>query len=81
LSLKSLSAFICVYLRFLFLQIILLLVTRLRNKRLWLALGAYAGLALLAYLTLDGAFRAMVWIFCAGLTVMTLARALLTSDS
>ncbi|MBI3667007.1 MAG: hypothetical protein HY236_12440 [Acidobacteria bacterium] len=40
-----------------------------------MALGAYAALAALAYFTLDGVFRAMVWIFCAGLAAMTLARA------
>jgi len=40
-----------------------------------MALGAYAALALLAYLTLDGPLRAMVWILCGGLAVMTLARA------
>ena len=49
--------------------------SRLKNKRVYPALGAYAILALLAYLTLDGPFRALVWIFCGGLTVMTLARA------
>ena len=48
---------------------------RLKNKRLFPALGAYAILALLAYFTLDGPFRALVWLFCGGLTVMTLARA------
>lgn len=47
----------------------------LKNKRLYQALGAYAILALLAYLTLDGPFRALVWFLCGGLTVMTLARA------
>ena len=49
--------------------------TPLRNKRLWSALGAYALLALLAYLTLEGPFRFVIWIFCGGLAVMTLARA------
>jgi hypothetical protein len=48
---------------------------RLRNTRLWWALAAYAILALLAYLTLDGAFRVMIWLFCGGLAIMTLARA------
>ncbi|GEM_PF-4057484 len=48
---------------------------RLRNKRLWWALAAYAFLALLAYLTLDGPFRVMIWLFCGGLAIMTLARA------
>lgn len=48
---------------------------RLKNKRVWMALGAYAVLALLAYVTLEGPFRIVVWLFCGGLTVMTLARA------
>lgn len=38
-------------------------------------MGAYAALALAAYATLDGPFRLVVWIFCGGLAVMTLARA------
>ena len=48
---------------------------RLRNKRLWSALGAYALLALIAHFTLGELFRAVVWIFVAGLAVMTIARA------
>ena len=48
---------------------------RLKNKRLYAALAAYALLALLAYTTLDGPFRIMIWLFCGGLAVMTLARA------
>ena len=40
---------------------------------MWCALGAYATLAGLAYFTLEGSFRLMVWIFCGGLAVLTLA--------
>jgi hypothetical protein len=47
----------------------------LKNKRMWRAMGAYVLLGLIAHLTLDGAFRLVVWIFCGGLAVMTLARA------
>jgi hypothetical protein len=36
-------------------------------------LGAYAALAGLAQATLQDPFRAMVWIFCGGLAVLTLA--------
>ena len=35
------------------------------------AMGAYAVLALLAALTLDGLFRVAVWIFLGGLAVKT----------
>ncbi len=40
--------------------------------RLYSAMGAYAVLALLALLTLDGAWRLGVWIFLGGLAVKTL---------
>ena len=40
---------------------------------MWSALGVYAALAGLAHVTLRDPFRAMVWIFCAGLAVLTLA--------
>ena len=40
------------------------------SRFLW-ALGAYAVLALLATLTLDGNLRAAVWILLGGLTVKT----------
>jgi hypothetical protein len=42
------------------------------KKRLQWAFGAYAALAVLALLTLDGAFRAAIWILLAGLTAKTL---------
>lgn len=41
------------------------------KPRLRWALLSYAALALLAGLTLDGLFRAAVWIFVAGLGVKT----------
>ena len=41
------------------------------NTRLVAALGAYAALALLAGLTLDGLLRNAVWILMAGLAVKT----------
>ena len=44
--------------------------------RLWVALAAYAGLALAAYVLLeDERFRWLVWVLLGGLGVMTLARA------
>ena len=46
-----------------------------RNKRLWPALGAYAALALAAYASLEGPLRSLVWVFCGGLAVLTLAHA------
>jgi hypothetical protein len=42
------------------------------NYRLYWALGAYAVLALLALFTLDGLFRAGVFIFLGGLAAKTL---------
>jgi hypothetical protein len=41
------------------------------RNRFFTAMGSYAILALLAGLTLDGVFRAAVWIFLAGLAVKT----------
>lgn len=41
------------------------------NTRLVAAMGAYAALALLAGLTLDGLLRNAVWILMAGLAVKT----------
>jgi hypothetical protein len=41
------------------------------NKRLVLAMSAYAALAILAGLTLDGKLRLAVWIFMAYLAVRT----------
>ena len=41
------------------------------QKRFYLALGAYALLAVLATFTLDGKFRVGVWIFLGGLTLKT----------
>ena len=38
-------------------------------------MSAYALLSALAYFILDQPFRLIVWIFCGGLAVMTLARA------
>lgn len=40
--------------------------------RLYTALSAYAFLALLAAFTLDGIFRAAIWILMAGLAAKTL---------
>jgi hypothetical protein len=42
------------------------------TSRIYLAMGAYAVLALLAFFTLDGLFRAGVWIFLGGLAAKTL---------
>jgi len=56
-------------------KIILDLETTLRHRRLLVALTGYAALAAAAWLLLEGVFRAAVWIFVAGLAVMTLARA------
>ncbi len=42
------------------------------NKRLAAALAAYAVIALLAGLTLDGKLRLAIWILLAGLAVKTL---------
>jgi hypothetical protein len=39
---------------------------------MWGALATYGALAWLAQLTLEDPFRAMVWIFCGGLAVLTL---------
>ncbi len=41
-------------------------------SRLYWAMGAYALLALLAFVTLDGVFRYGVWILLGGLAVKTL---------
>lgn len=42
------------------------------EQRLYSAIGAYAFLALLAGLTLDGKMRLAVWIFLAGLALRTI---------
>lgn len=42
------------------------------QKRLWAAWAAYAILAVLAAVTLEGLFRAAVWILLGGLAVKTL---------
>jgi hypothetical protein len=41
-------------------------------RRFFWAMGAYAALALMAAVTLDGKFRIGVWIFLAGLALKTL---------
>jgi hypothetical protein len=41
-------------------------------KRLYWAMAAYAVIALMAGLTLDGKFRLAVWIFLGGLALKTL---------
>ncbi len=41
-------------------------------KRLYWAMAAYAVLAVMAGLTLDGKFRLAVWIFLGGLALKTL---------
>ena len=46
------------------------------SRRLWAALGAYAGLALGAWVLLeDERFRWLLWVLLGGLALMTLARA------
>lgn len=42
------------------------------DKRFYAAMAAYAVIAILAALTLDGKMRLAVWIFIAGLAVRTL---------
>ncbi len=42
-----------------------------RGRKFYVALAIYAGIALLAALTLDGKFRWVVWIFLGGLAVRT----------
>ena len=42
-----------------------------RKRRFYLALAAYAGIALLAAVTLDGNFRLVVWILLGGLALKT----------
>jgi hypothetical protein len=42
------------------------------TTRLYWAMGTYAVLALLAWLTLDGLFRLAVWILMGGLAAKTL---------
>jgi hypothetical protein len=39
--------------------------------RYWLAMGSYAAIATLAWLTLDGDVRTVVWIVMAGLALKT----------
>ncbi len=41
------------------------------DKRFYSALAAYAALAIMAAVTLDGLLRTTVWIFLAGLAVKT----------
>jgi hypothetical protein len=41
------------------------------KRRFYLAMASYAALALLAWLTLDGKFLWVVWIFLGGLAVKT----------
>jgi hypothetical protein len=45
---------------------------RVTIKRLYWAMSAYALLAAMAALTLDGKFRLAVWIFLGGLALKTL---------
>jgi hypothetical protein len=42
-----------------------------RGRKFYLALACYAGIALLAAVTLDGTFRLVVWIFMGWLTFRT----------
>jgi hypothetical protein len=42
-----------------------------RGRKFYLAMAAYAGIALMAALTLDGRFRLVVWILLAGLAFKT----------
>lgn len=42
-----------------------------RKRKFYLALASYAGIALLAGLTLDGNFRLVVWILLGGLALKT----------
>jgi hypothetical protein len=42
-----------------------------RGRKFYLALAAYAVIALLAALTLDGNFRLVVWILLGGLALKT----------
>jgi len=42
-----------------------------RKRRFYLALAAYAAIAVLAALTLDGNFRLVVWILLGGLALKT----------
>jgi hypothetical protein len=41
------------------------------DKRFYIAMGVYAVLAILSWLTLDGLIRLATWIFLAGLAVKT----------
>jgi hypothetical protein len=41
------------------------------KRKFYLAMGTYAALAMLAWLTLDGKFLWVVWIFLGGLAVKT----------
>ncbi len=42
-----------------------------RGRKFYVALACYAGIALLAALTLDGKFLWVVWIFLGGLALRT----------
>jgi hypothetical protein len=42
-----------------------------RGRKFYAALGCYAGIGLLATLTLDGKFLWVVWIFLGGLALKT----------
>jgi hypothetical protein len=41
------------------------------DKKFYIAIAVYAGLAILSWLTLDGLIRLATWIFLAGLAVKT----------
>jgi hypothetical protein len=41
------------------------------GPKLWVAMTCYLAIALLAWLTLDGRFLWVVWIFLAGLAIKT----------
>jgi hypothetical protein len=41
------------------------------QRRFYLAIASYAALALLAWLTMDGKFLLLVWIFLGGLAIKT----------
>ena len=42
------------------------------EKRFYIAMGVYAVLAILSWLTLDGKIRLATWIFLAGLALRTI---------
>jgi hypothetical protein len=49
-----------------------------RGRKFYLAMACYAGIALLATLTLEGKFLEVVWIFLGGLALKTIIATLKT---